>query len=70
MILFNFSFVRYICHPPKDMQTVIPSKLFEALAMGKPVLHGVDGESREIVEKNNVCYSLNLRMLTIYMKIY
>ena len=35
-------------------KTVIPSKLFEALAMGKPVLHGVDGESREIVEKNNV----------------
>ena len=35
-------------------KTVIPSKLFEALAMGKPILHGVYGESKEIVEKNNV----------------
>jgi len=30
--------------------TVIPSKLFECMAMGIPVLHGVRGESAEIVE--------------------
>jgi len=30
--------------------TVIPSKLFEALAMGVPVLHGVRGESAGMVE--------------------
>lgn len=29
--------------------TVIPSKLFECMAMGLPVLHGVAGESAEIV---------------------
>ncbi|KAF0281239.1 glycosyltransferase family 4 protein [Spiribacter roseus] len=29
---------------------VIPSKLFECMAMGIPVLHGVEGESAEIVE--------------------
>jgi glycosyltransferase involved in cell wall biosynthesis len=31
--------------------TVIPSKLFESMGMGIPVLHGVAGESAEIVEK-------------------
>lgn len=30
--------------------TVIPSKLFECMAMGIPVLHGVRGESADIVE--------------------
>ncbi len=32
-------------------ETVIPSKLFECMAMGLPVLHGVAGESAEIVER-------------------
>jgi len=31
--------------------TVIPSKIFENAAMQKPILLGVDGESREIIEK-------------------
>lgn len=34
--------------------TVIPSKLFECLGMGIPVLHGVQGESAEIVEREHV----------------
>ena len=34
--------------------SVIPSKLFECMAMGIPVLHGVMGESAEIVKKNKV----------------
>ena len=34
--------------------TVIPSKLFECMAMGIPVLHGVQGESAEIVEREGV----------------
>jgi glycosyltransferase involved in cell wall biosynthesis len=34
--------------------TVIPSKLFECMAMGIPVLHGVRGESAEIVESEKV----------------
>jgi glycosyltransferase involved in cell wall biosynthesis len=34
--------------------SVIPSKLFECMAMGIPVLHGVAGESAEIVEKQAV----------------
>jgi glycosyltransferase involved in cell wall biosynthesis len=33
--------------------TVIPSKLFEAAAMGKPVLLGLEGETKKIVEKYN-----------------
>lgn len=35
-------------------KTVIPSKLFECMGMGIPVLHGVAGESAEIVEKEQV----------------
>lgn len=35
-------------------KTVIPSKLFECMAMGIPVLHGVQGESAEIVRENGV----------------
>jgi glycosyltransferase involved in cell wall biosynthesis len=31
--------------------TVIPSKLFECMGMGIPVLHGVEGESARIVER-------------------
>lgn len=34
--------------------TVIPSKLFESMGMGIPVLHGVSGESAEIVEREGV----------------
>lgn len=32
-------------------KTVIPSKIFESAAMQKPILLGVDGESRGIIEK-------------------
>jgi len=32
-------------------KTVIPSKIFEAAAMRKPTLLGVDGQAREIIEK-------------------
>lgn len=35
-------------------KTVIPSKLFECMAMGLPVLHGVAGESASIVETERV----------------
>lgn len=34
--------------------TVIPSKLFECMGMGIPVLHGVAGESADIVRRENV----------------
>lgn len=39
-------------------ETVIPSKLFECMAMGIPVLHGVAGESADIVRNENVGLSL------------
>ncbi|KAA5602529.1 glycosyltransferase family 4 protein [Blastochloris sulfoviridis] len=35
-------------------ETVIPSKLFECMAMGIPILHGVAGESAELVTRENV----------------
>ena len=34
--------------------TVIPSKMFECMGMGIPVLHGVSGESADMVEKEGV----------------
>jgi hypothetical protein len=34
--------------------TVIPSKLFECMGMGLPVLHGVAGESARIIEREGV----------------
>jgi glycosyltransferase involved in cell wall biosynthesis len=40
--------------PEPLFQTVIPSKLFEAMAMGVPVLHGVNGESAQLVEREGV----------------
>jgi glycosyltransferase involved in cell wall biosynthesis len=45
-----------IIHLKKDplFTTVIPSKLFECMAMGLPVLHGVEGESAEIVRSEGV----------------
>lgn len=38
--------------------TVIPSKIFEAMAMGIPLLHGVQGESAAIVEREQagICF--------------
>lgn len=45
-----------IIHLKKDplFTTVIPSKLFECMAMGLPVLHGVEGESADIVAREGV----------------
>jgi glycosyltransferase involved in cell wall biosynthesis len=37
----------------KLFESVIPSKLFECMAMGIPVVHGVEGESAEIVKAHN-----------------
>lgn len=36
-----------------NFKTVIPSKIFEASAMGKPTLLGVQGQAQEILEKYN-----------------
>lgn len=45
-----------VIHLRKDplFTTVIPSKLFECMAMGLPVLHGVQGESADIVSREKV----------------
>ena len=45
-----------IIHLKKDplFTTVIPSKLFECMAMGLPVLHGVEGESAAMIEREEV----------------
>ena len=35
-------------------KTVVPSKMFEYMAMGVPILHGVSGESLQIINKYNL----------------
>ena len=37
-----------------EFKNVIPSKIFENIAMYKPILLGVEGESKELIEKYNV----------------
>ena len=37
----------------ENFKTVIPSKIFEASAMAKPTLLGVEGQAKEIIEKYN-----------------
>ena len=39
-------------------KTVIPSKLFESMAMEKPVILGVEGESAEIVRSAQAGFSI------------
>jgi glycosyltransferase involved in cell wall biosynthesis len=41
-----------------NFKTVIPSKIFEASAMQKPTLLGVEGQAQEIIEKYNagICF--------------
>lgn len=45
-----------IVHLKRDdlFKTVIPSKIFECMGMGIPILHGVDGESADIVKSEGV----------------
>ena len=45
-----------LIHLKKDelFTQVIPSKMFEAMAMGVPLLHGVEGESAQIVEQHQI----------------
>ena len=34
--------------------SALPSKMFEIMAMGKPIIHTVDGEARKLLERENV----------------
>ena len=39
---------------PNSFTTVIPSKMFECMGMGLPILHGVAGESADIVRREDI----------------
>lgn len=39
-------------------KSVIPSKLFECMALGIPILHGVEGESADIVNRTGIGISI------------
>ena len=58
----------------KLFQTVIPSKIFEAAALKKPIFLGVKGESKQIIERYNagICYEPERKdsFLTQFDKIY
>ena len=44
--------------PDKAFERTIPSKVFDCMAAGRPILAGVAGEGREILESTgaNICY--------------
>ncbi|OHB62422.1 MAG: hypothetical protein A2Y76_06735 [Planctomycetes bacterium RBG_13_60_9] len=63
--------------PDKAFEKTIPSKVFDCMAVGRPVLAGVAGEGREILESTgaNVCYRPGdqgdlERSLTLLMRDY
>ncbi len=51
--IWGLTDISAVCLKKSDLfKTVIPSKIFESMAMSKPILLGVDGESREIIEQS------------------
>ena len=56
-IVRYWSILDYAIIHLKDQElfkTVIPSKLFESIGMGIPILHGVRGESADIIRNGNI----------------
>ena len=54
----------------KDLfKTVIPSKIFESMAMSIPILHGVKGDSSKIIEKENVGMTFEPEDSSIFTKL-
>jgi glycosyltransferase involved in cell wall biosynthesis len=50
-ILSSFDVALVNLRRAETFKTVLPSKIFESAAMGKPILLGVDGEARALVER-------------------
>ena len=51
---FNLIDISLVClRKSKTFLSVIPSKIFESVAMGKPILLGLEGESKKIIEMYN-----------------
>ncbi len=50
----------HLVHLKKDdeFKKVIPSKIFESMALKKPIIMGVDGESRDIVNKAECAFNI------------
>jgi glycosyltransferase involved in cell wall biosynthesis len=50
----------HLVHLKKDAEfkKVIPSKIFESMALKKPIIMGVDGESREIVNNAECAFNI------------
>ncbi len=58
-LLWDLSHVSLILLKKSELfKTVIPSKLFESMAMGKPIILGVEGESAEIVRTAKAGYCI------------
>lgn len=57
-LLWDLSNVSLVLLKKSDLfKTVIPSKIFESMAMKKPIVLGVEGEAKEIIEqaKSGIC---------------
>ena len=52
--IWSVSDVSLVVLKKKDLfLTVIPSKIFESMAMKKPIILGVKGESQKLIEEGN-----------------
>ena len=52
-----------------EFKNVIPSKIFENIALYKPILLGVEGESKELIKKYDVgIFALSLRTNYLFCK--
>jgi glycosyltransferase involved in cell wall biosynthesis len=54
--------------PVKTFTSVIPSKIFELAAMQVPILNGVEGETKEIIENAQIGVSYNPRDIHDFVK--
>jgi len=53
-MLWGLSNVSLVLLKKSDLfKTVIPSKIFESMAMQRPIILGVEGESKDIIEAAN-----------------
>jgi hypothetical protein len=60
-ILYQINFALVHLRPDPTFTSVIPSKIFEIAAMQIPILNGVQGEAKSIIENNEIgiCYDPN-----------
>ena len=47
-------------------KNVIPSKIFENVALKVPILLGLEGESKDLIKKAELVYVINLKTFNLF----